>query len=33
MPAEQCCEIAGGDAEAEKPEDEDMLAVFSAGRG
>ena len=33
MPAEQCLELLGDAAETEKPEDEDMLAVFSAGRG
>jgi diguanylate cyclase (GGDEF)-like protein/PAS domain S-box-containing protein len=32
MPAEQCVELLGDSAETEKPEDEDMLAVFSAGR-
>ncbi|MGB6356254.1 MAG: EAL domain-containing protein, partial [Steroidobacteraceae bacterium] len=33
MPAEQCLKLLAESAEAEKPEDEDMLAVFSAGRG
>jgi diguanylate cyclase len=32
MPAEQCLELLGDSAETEKPEEEDMLAVFSAGR-
>jgi diguanylate cyclase (GGDEF)-like protein/PAS domain S-box-containing protein len=32
MPAEQCVELLGDSAETEKPEEEDMLAVFSAGR-
>ena len=33
MPAEQCLELLGDNAETEKPGEEDMLAVFSAGRG
>jgi len=33
MPAEQCLELLGDNADTEKTEDEDMLAVFSAGRG
>jgi diguanylate cyclase (GGDEF)-like protein/PAS domain S-box-containing protein len=33
MPAEQCLELLGDNAEPEKAADEDMLAVFSAGRG
>jgi diguanylate cyclase (GGDEF)-like protein/PAS domain S-box-containing protein len=33
MPADQCLELLGDNAEPEKPEEEDMLAVFSAGRG
>jgi diguanylate cyclase (GGDEF)-like protein/PAS domain S-box-containing protein len=35
MPAEQCLKLLSGEAEAETEpaEDEDMLAVFSAGRG
>ena len=33
MPAEQCLELLGDNAEPEKAEEEDMLAVFSAGRG
>jgi diguanylate cyclase (GGDEF)-like protein len=33
MPAEQCLELLGDNAETEKAEEEDMLAVFSAGRG
>jgi diguanylate cyclase (GGDEF)-like protein/PAS domain S-box-containing protein len=32
MPAEQCLELLGDSAETERPEEEDMLAVFSAGR-
>jgi diguanylate cyclase (GGDEF)-like protein/PAS domain S-box-containing protein len=32
MPAEQCLELLADSAETERPEDEDMLAVFSAGR-
>jgi diguanylate cyclase (GGDEF)-like protein/PAS domain S-box-containing protein len=32
MPAEQCLELLGDNAEPQKAEDEDMLAVFSAGR-
>ncbi len=33
MPAEQCLQLLGDNAEPEKAEEEDMLAVFSAGRG
>jgi diguanylate cyclase (GGDEF)-like protein/PAS domain S-box-containing protein len=33
MPAEQCLELLGDSAESAKSEDEDMLAVFSAGGG
>ena len=33
MPADQCLELLRDNAETDKPEDEDMLAVFSAGRG
>jgi diguanylate cyclase (GGDEF)-like protein len=33
MPAEQCLELLGDNADTEKTEEEDMLAVFSAGRG
>jgi hypothetical protein len=33
MPADQCLELLGDNAEPEKPEEEDMLAVFSSGRG
>jgi diguanylate cyclase (GGDEF)-like protein/PAS domain S-box-containing protein len=33
MPAAQCLELLGDNAETEKPEEEDMLAVFSSGRG
>jgi diguanylate cyclase (GGDEF)-like protein/PAS domain S-box-containing protein len=33
MPAEQCLELLRDNAEPEKAEEEDMLAVFSAGRG
>jgi diguanylate cyclase (GGDEF)-like protein/PAS domain S-box-containing protein len=33
MPAEQCLELLGDNAETEKADDEDMLAIFSAGRG
>ena len=33
MPAEQCLELLGDNAETEKTGEEDMLAVFSAGRG
>ncbi|HEY5263678.1 MAG TPA: EAL domain-containing protein [Steroidobacteraceae bacterium] len=33
MPADECRELLGDSAEAPKEEDEDMLAVFSAGRG
>ena len=33
MPAAQCLELLGDNAEPEKAEEEDMLAVFSAGRG
>ena len=32
MPAEQCLELLGDSADTEKPEEEDMLAVFGAGR-
>ncbi len=33
MAAAQCLELLGGNAETDKTEEEDMLAVFSAGRG
>jgi diguanylate cyclase (GGDEF)-like protein/PAS domain S-box-containing protein len=33
MPAEQCVKLLADSAETEKPEDEDMLAAFSSGRG
>jgi EAL domain-containing protein (putative c-di-GMP-specific phosphodiesterase class I) len=33
MAAAQCLELLGDNAETEKSEEEDMLAVFSAGRG
>src|SRR5580704_9847743 len=33
MPAAQCLELLGDNAETDRPEDEDMLAVFSSGRG
>ena len=33
MPAAQCLELLGDNAETDKPEEEDMLAVFSSGRG
>jgi diguanylate cyclase (GGDEF)-like protein/PAS domain S-box-containing protein len=33
MPAAQCLELLRDNAEIEEPEEEDMLAVFSAGRG
>jgi diguanylate cyclase (GGDEF)-like protein/PAS domain S-box-containing protein len=33
MPAAQCLELLRDNAETDKPEEEDMLAVFSAGRG
>jgi diguanylate cyclase (GGDEF)-like protein/PAS domain S-box-containing protein len=33
MPADQCVELLGDNADTEKTEEEDMLAVFSAGRG
>jgi hypothetical protein len=33
MAAEQCVELLGDSAETGKPEDEDMLAAFSSGRG
>src|SRR5271167_453901 len=33
MPAEQCVELLRGNAEPAKKEDEDMLAVLSAGQG
>jgi diguanylate cyclase (GGDEF)-like protein/PAS domain S-box-containing protein len=33
MPADQCLKLLSDDAETEPAEDEDMLAVFSAGRG
>jgi diguanylate cyclase (GGDEF)-like protein/PAS domain S-box-containing protein len=33
MPAAECLELLGDNAETEKPEEEDMLAVFSSGRG
>ncbi|MHB8478654.1 MAG: putative bifunctional diguanylate cyclase/phosphodiesterase [Steroidobacteraceae bacterium] len=33
MTAQQCLELLGDSAEADKPEDEDMLALLSAGRG
>jgi EAL domain-containing protein (putative c-di-GMP-specific phosphodiesterase class I) len=33
MPAEQCVELLGDSAETEAPKEEDMLAVFSSGRG
>jgi diguanylate cyclase (GGDEF)-like protein/PAS domain S-box-containing protein len=33
MPADQCLELLRDNAETDQAEDEDMLAVFSAGRG
>jgi EAL domain-containing protein (putative c-di-GMP-specific phosphodiesterase class I) len=33
MTAEQCCELLSDNAETDKVEDGDMLAVLSAGRG
>jgi EAL domain-containing protein (putative c-di-GMP-specific phosphodiesterase class I) len=33
MPAEQCLQFLRDNTETAKEEDEDMLAVFSAGRG
>ena len=33
MPAEECLKLLADNAEIDSPEDEDMLAVFSAGRG
>ncbi|MGC2030493.1 MAG: EAL domain-containing protein [Steroidobacteraceae bacterium] len=33
MTAEKCLELLGDNAETDKPEDEDMLALLSAGRG
>jgi diguanylate cyclase (GGDEF)-like protein/PAS domain S-box-containing protein len=33
MPAAQCLELLGDNAGTDKPEEEDMLAVFSSGRG
>jgi predicted signal transduction protein with EAL and GGDEF domain len=33
MPAGQCLELLGANAETKIADDEDMLAVFSAGRG
>lgn len=33
MPADQCLELLGDNGENEKADDEDMLAIFSAGRG
>jgi diguanylate cyclase (GGDEF)-like protein/PAS domain S-box-containing protein len=33
MPADQCLEYLRDNADSETPEEEDMLAVFSAGRG
>jgi diguanylate cyclase (GGDEF)-like protein/PAS domain S-box-containing protein len=33
MTAEKCLEMLGDNAESDKPEEEDMLAAFSAGRG
>jgi diguanylate cyclase (GGDEF)-like protein/PAS domain S-box-containing protein len=33
MPAAECLELLRDNGETEKPEDEDMLALFSAGRG
>jgi EAL domain-containing protein (putative c-di-GMP-specific phosphodiesterase class I) len=33
MPAVQCLALLGDNAETEQPEDEDMLAAFSAGHG
>jgi diguanylate cyclase (GGDEF)-like protein/PAS domain S-box-containing protein len=33
MPADQCLQLLGDNAATEKTEEEDMLAVFSAGRG
>jgi len=33
MPAEECLKLLADNPETDDPEDEDMLAVFSAGRG
>ncbi len=33
MPAEECLKLLADNVETDSPEDEDMLAVFSAGRG
>jgi diguanylate cyclase (GGDEF)-like protein/PAS domain S-box-containing protein len=33
MPAAECLELLGDNAETDKPEEEDMLAAFSLGRG
>jgi EAL domain-containing protein (putative c-di-GMP-specific phosphodiesterase class I) len=33
MTAEECLKLLGDNAETDKAEDEDILAVFSAGRG
>jgi hypothetical protein len=32
MTAEKCLELLGDNAETDKPEEEDMLALLSAGR-